>query len=100
MAESVTAWPYRIVEVRTEAALSEPVRVSANGPGLAIRVRLGPMVTFTSLVARADVLTAVDGLRAGTMWSIDGQTYQFSGELEIKEAYQNAMTLTAKFLRI
>lgn len=100
MAETVNAWPYRIVDVRTEAALSEPVRVSPNGPGIAIRVQLGPMVTFTSLVDKADILTAVDGLRGGTMWSIDGQTYQFAGELEIQEAHPNAMTLTARFMRI
>lgn len=100
MAEPVTPWPYMVADVRTEAALSEPVRLSGNGPALGIRVALGPMVSITSMVAKADVLTAVDALRAGTMWSIGGVNFQFAGELEIREAQPNAMTLTARFMRI
>lgn len=100
MPETITPWPYAVVDAKVEAALSEPVRSSANGPMVAIRVGLGPLVTITSMVAATDVGAAVNGLRAGTMWSIDGVTFQFAGELEIKEAQTNVMAMSARFMRV
>ena len=100
MPESITAWPYALINTRSESPLSEPVKISRNSPPSSIVVRSGELITIASGVANGDVMTLVNQLRSGTMWSIFGDTYRFAGTVSIREAETNYSIVTAQFHRM
>lgn len=99
MAETVQTWAYPLADVLIEAATDEPVQMSETGTTGVIRSRIARSITIRSAVPNANLPGLVASLRANTLWSIGGLTYQLAGVGEVQEADHGVSLVTATFSR-